>query len=67
MSELAVIKGLALATTTALELITAINRAATIMNARHERGGDYTEEEKAAIDEALQLSKLSRDAAIEKA
>lgn len=66
MTELQAIRALGALTSTALELITAVNKAALAINARHERGGDFTPEELAAVDAALEKSRIDRDAAIAK-
>lgn len=67
MSAVAAIGALATLTTSALEIITALNKAAQVINARQQRGGDFTAEELAELDKALALSKSARDEAIAKA
>lgn len=64
MDPLTAINALSLATSTALELVTAVNKAAIAINARHQRGGDFTAEELAEVEGVLKLSKENRDKAI---
>jgi len=67
MTGLEAVTALATATTAAIELMSAINKAALIINQRQQRGGDYTPEEIAAIDDMVRLSEINRTAAISKA
>lgn len=67
MTGIEEVKALSMATTAAVEIITALNKAAMAMNARHQRGGDYTPEEQAAIDDMVRLSEANIAAAIQKA
>lgn len=67
MTGLEAVTALATATTVAIELMTAINKAALVINQRQARGGDYTPEELSAIDDMVRLSKINRSAAVSQA
>lgn len=66
MNELEAINALIALTRVGMELMAAGNAAAQAIQARQARGGDFTPEELAAVQRALDLSAQTRDASIAK-